>query len=238
MTKMIIGDLHIPFEDPKAIKIMFKIHQHCRPETVIINGDLLDFSELSHFTRNKLDDRPITESIDAAVNIIEKLQRYSTVIFHIGNHEIRLQKYLFNNAPELAELISFNDLVNNKLDTKIEFAEMIGRDCMKLYFDDKLLVGHFNRVSRYSAYTAKLLVEDYKVNVVQAHTHRLGMYFTTGVKETFMGIEGGCLCDVHPQYVANPNWQSGFLMARDHQNIEIIHINNGEALYHGKMYKG
>ena len=237
MTKMIISDLHIPFEDQKVVDIMLKIHQHCRPETVIVNGDVLDFVEISHFTRNKLDDRPITESIDAAVNIIKKLQKYSTVIYHIGNHEIRLKKYLFNNAPELAELISFNDLINNKLKTKIEFAEMVGRDCMKFYFDEKLLVGHFNRVSRYSAYTAKMLVEDYKINIVQGHTHRLGKYYTTGAKETFVGVEGGCLCDVHPAYTHSPNWQSGFLMAYDAMNIEIVYINDNKALYRGKVYK-
>lgn len=238
MTKMIIGDLHIPFEDKRAVNTMLKIHQHCRPETVIINGDLLDFVEISSFTRNKLDDRPLTESIDAAADIIKKLQRYSKILFHIGNHEIRLKKYLFNNAPELAELISFNDLINNKLKTKIEFVEMVGRDSMKLYFDDKLLVGHFNRVSRYSAYTAKMLVEDYKVSIVQAHTHRLGTYYTTGANQTFIGKEGGCLCNIHPEYVHSPNWQNGFLMAYDAINIETVYINDGRALYRGKMYKG
>lgn len=235
---MIISDLHIPFDDKRAVEVMLKIHQHCRPETIILNGDVLDFIELSSFIRNKLDDRPIKKSINDAVDIIKKLQRYSTVIYHIGNHEIRLKKYLFANAPELADLISFNDLINNKLKTKIDFVEMVGRDCMEKYFDGHLLVGHFNRVSRYSAYTAKMLVEDYKISVVQGHTHRLGTYYTTGANCTYQGHESGCLCEIHPEYVHSPNWQQGFLIAYDAFNIETVNIRDGRALYRGKVYKG
>ena len=238
ITKMIIGDAHYPFQDNKAINIMLKIHQHCRPEEVVLNGDMLDFAELSHFTRDKLKDKPIKESIEEACGLIKKLQRYSTVIYHVGNHEARLQKYLLSNAPEVEHLLKFDKLINNELDTPIEIVENIGRDTMAKYFDDQLLVGHFNKALKNSAYTAKALVEQYKMNIVQGHTHRLGVYYTTGAKETLIGIEGGCLCQIRPSYVNLPDWQSGLLMARDHQNIEMIYINEGRALYRGKVYKG
>ena len=238
MTKMIISDLHIPFEDHKAVNIMLKIHQHCLPETVIINGDMLDFAELSHFTRDKLADKPIKESIEEACVIIRKLQRYSTVIYHIGNHEARLQKYFLSNAPEVEHLLKFDKLINNELDTPIKIVENIGRDTMAKYFNDRLLVGHFNKALKNSAYTGKALVDQYRMNIVQGHTHRLGMYYVTGAKETFIGVEGGCLCKKNPSYVSQPNWMSGFLMAYDAQNIETVYINENKALYRGKIYKG
>lgn len=238
ITKLIFGDVHIPFQDDRAVNIMLKIHQHCRPETVIINGDLLDFSELSHFTRDKLADKPIEESIEEACVLIKKLQRYSTVIYHVGNHEARLQKYLLSNAPEVEHLLKFDKLINNELDTSIKIVENIGRDTMAKYFDNKLLIGHFNKALKNSAYTAKALVEQYKMNIVQGHTHRLGMYYTTGAKETFIGIEGGCLCNIMPNYVSRPDWQNGLIMARSHQDIETIFINDGKTTYRGKTYKG
>ena len=235
---MIISDLHIPFEDKRAVEVMLKIHQHVRPEMVIINGDMLDFKELSNFVRDKLADRPIKDSISDAIEVIKKLQRYSTVVYHEGNHEIRLQNYLFARAPELEYFIKFNELINNKLKTEIEFVEMVGKDSMAKYFNDQLLVGHFNRISRYSAYTAKMLVEDYKVSVVQGHTHRLGTYYTTGANCTYQGHESGCLCNIHPEYTHSPNWQQGFLIAYDAANIETVNIHDGRALYRGKVYKG
>jgi predicted phosphodiesterase len=238
MTKLICGDIHYPFDDSRAVNIMLKIQQHCRPETVILNGDILDFAELSHFTRDKLEDKPIRESITDACELIEKLQRYSDVVYHMGNHEARLQKYLLSNAPEVEHLIKFNKLINTELNIPIKIVESIGRDTMEKYFDDQLLVGHFNRVSRYSAYTAKMLVEDYKVNIVQSHTHRLGNFFTTGVDRIYQGHEAGCLCDVHPVYTHSPNWQQGFLMCYDAFNIETVRIRDGECLYRGRMYKG
>ena len=238
MTKMIIGDLHIPYEDKLAVNVMLKIHQHVKPETVIINGDLLDFIELSTFTRDKLEDRPIGQSIHDATDIIKKLQRYSTVIYHIGNHELRLKKYLLNNAPEIKDLINFNDLINNDLETEIEFVEMIGRDSMAHYFDDELLVGHFNKALKYSAATAKALVTHYKISIVQSHTHRLGTYYTTGSKVVFQGHEAGCLCDLTPQYAQGLDWQNGFLMCYDARNIETVNIHDGCGLYRGKWYRG
>ena len=238
MTKMLVGDFHIPFIDKKAVNVMLKIHQHVKPETVIINGDMLDFIELSTFTRDKLDDRPIGRSIRDATNIIKKLQRYSTVIYHVGNHELRLEKYLLNNAPEIKDLINLNDLINNNLKTNIKFVPMIGRDSMASYFDNQLLVGHFNKALKYSGATAKALVERFKINIVQSHTHRLGTYYTTGSKAIFQGHEAGCLCDLAPKYAQGLDWQNGFLMAYTPHNIETVFIHDGEALYRGKCYRG
>jgi len=238
ITTLIAGDCHYPFQDDRAINIMLKIHQHCRPSKVVLNGDILDFIELSAFTRDKLADKPIKESIEDACGLIRKLQRYSTVIYHMGNHEARLQKYLLNSAPEVEHLLKFDKLINAELDVPIEIIENIGRDTMKKYFDDKLLIGHFNKALKHSAYTAKGLVDQYKMNIIQGHTHRLGMYCVTGAKETFIGVEGGCLCDIKPIYVNSPNWQAGLVMARDHKNIEIIPIDDGKAIYRGRTYKG
>jgi UDP-2,3-diacylglucosamine pyrophosphatase LpxH len=235
---MILSDAHIPFQSDQAINIALKIHQRCRPEEVILNGDMLDFSELSHFVRDKLVDRPIEESIDDLVKIIKKLQRYSNVILHEGNHEARLQKYLLSNAPEVEHLLKFDKLVNDKLDTPIKIIKSIGRDTMAKYFDDQLLIGHFNKALKNSAYTAKALVEQYKMNIVQGHTHRLGVYYTTGAERTLIGVEGGCLCCIRPNYTHTPDWMNGLLMARDHENIETIYINEGKTIYRGKVYKG
>ena len=114
---------------------------------------------------------------------------------------------------------------------------MIGKDVMKEYFNNQLLVGHFNKASKHSCYTAKQLVDQYKMSVLQGHTHRLGLYYVTGKKNTYIGIEGGCLCDLHPEYIMNPNWQGGFVMARDAWNIEIVYIHEGRSIYRGKVYK-
>ena len=143
-----------------------------------------------------------------------------------------------HSAPEVEHLLKFDKLINNELDIPIEIVENIGRDTMKKYFNDKLLIGHFNKALKHSSYTAKGLVDQYKMNIIQGHTHRIGMYYVTGAKETYIGVEGGCLCDIKPTYVNSPNWQTGFVMARDHKNIEIIPIDDDEAIYRGRIYKG
>ena len=110
---------------------------------------------------------------------------------------------------------------------------------MRTWHND-LLIGHFNKAAKNTTYTVKLLVEKYMANVVQAHTHRLGEYAIRGYDKTLRGWECGCLCDLDPDYVAKPNWQQGFLVYTrngDGWNMEIVHIEDGCALFRGKVYK-
>ena len=240
MTTQIISDIHFPYQDDKAVNIALKINQKMRPAEVIINGDMLDFPQVSRFTMDPDVHQTLERDINMSIEFIKKLQRYSSVTVIEGNHEIRLNKYILENAPELKSLVSLEAILSNNLDDDIKYIDAIGKESM-YWYDDSILIGHFNRVSKNSAYTAKLLVEQYKCNIIQAHVHRLGSHYFTGYKETLVGFEMGCLCSIYPEYMAKPNWQQGFLMYNrigSNTEIETIHIADGKALYRGKEYRG
>ena len=240
---MIISDLHIPYEDKSAVNVALKIHQRMRPAMVIVNGDLLDFPQISHFTSDPANNQTLGDDINAGVAILKKLQRYSKVVFLEGNHEIRMRNYILDNAPELYEFLDLKTIFENKIDD-LEYIQGVGKESM-YYYDNDLLVGHFNKVSKHAGYTAKLLVDQYRCNVVQGHTHRVGVHFATGFNGTIAGYESGCLCSLEPQYISKPNWQQAVLMYNtavvDSQkitNMEVVRIQEGKALYRGKLYRG
>jgi len=76
-------------------------------------------------------------------------------------------------------------------------------------------------VRKNSAYSARAELERefYAVSTISGHTHRGGSYFVTtrfGVKQAH---EGFCLCRLDPEYVVNPDWQQGIVLA------EVINSN-------------
>ena len=248
MTDFIISDLHVPYQDPKALSVVLKMVQYFRPNNVIMDGDMLDCVQLSRFNRAPLPPSSLKAHVEELGGIIRQIQKYSNVIYIEGNHEQRVQKYINSDAPELYGLISIESLIHDQLEDEITYVRTTPGESMMPWNDD-LLIGHFNKASQETCYTVKLLVGKYMTNVVQAHTHRLGEYAKRGYDKILRGWECGCLCDLDPSYIAKPNWQQGFLVYTPHYhkncyygvpdmwNMEIVHIEDGRALFRGKVYK-
>lgn len=237
MGDFIISDMHIPYQDDCALDILFKIQYSLRPKNVIINGDFFDFPKISRFSTDPMDKENFEDSMQIGTDIIKRLQRYSNIIFIEGNHDLRLRKAIWNDLPYLAGKITLEKLLNSELDNPIKFVKSSDREAM-LWWDDNVLIGHFNKVMKHAAYTAKNLCDQYKCSIIQAHTHRQGVYRNRTYNGTIWGVEGGCLCDMNPQYVAHPDWSQGFcIYQRRHKsiNIEMVHIENGSCVFRGKL---
>ena len=238
-TTFIISDLHIPYQDESAMKVMMKMVHHFKPKNIIINGDALDAVQLSRFSRDPLPPESFKDNVEELCATISNMQKYSTIKYIQGNHEARLDRYVNDNAPELHGLITMSGLINDGLDTKIDYIKTVPSESYLLHNDD-LMIGHFNRASKNTCYTVKALVERFQISVVQGHTHRLGEYAIRGHNQTLRGWEGGCLCDLDPDYTMIPNWMQGFLIytrTNADWNIEIVHIDCGKTVFRGKVYK-
>ena len=66
------------------------------------------------------------------------------------------------------------------------------------------------------------------------HTHRLCKYIARKSGKKFFWIESGCLCDLNPEYMVNPNWQQGICTVEIRNgkvhHAKIIEIEKGEIL--------
>lgn len=191
---------------------------------------------ISKFANDPTTTPTIRSELDSAKKILEDVERFSpeaTRYYVLGNHELRLRRYLIQKAPEIIELVCFEDLVN----THGKF-EVIGKSTKENYVKiGELYVGHWDRVSKFSAYTVKNIIADRGVSIVQSHTHRLGYYVATNFDRTVEGWEIGCLCNLNPAYVVNPNWQLGFgviepMNGGKDYSFTLVHIKRADNFYY------
>lgn len=119
-TELVIADLHIPYQDDTAINSIFSYleDEHIIPSTICILGDLLDFYEISVFNKDPRKKDVAGEIKDGKEFLLNLRNRYpdSRIILVEGNHEQRLQRYIFRQAPELTDLL--DSLLEDKLGLK------------------------------------------------------------------------------------------------------------------------
>jgi len=241
-TTVVFGDVHGIYYDKKAWDLLLQVIDDIKPDRVIINGDFMDCYSISKFDKDPNRDFNIQDEFNQANDLLDQLQRVhkGETVFVEGNHCARMKKFLWGNAPELASMPEFS--IQGKLcleERKIKYITSRGRDAY--YQLGKIKVGHFNKAAQHSAYTEKWLVDKYGCCIVQGHSHRLGKHYKTIDGDTVVGVGSGCLCDLSPEYVSDPNWQQGFVVIDKIKKgkwfqVQDVPIINHTTLFNGKLY--
>jgi hypothetical protein len=245
---VIVGDVHVPNQDKKTLDVFNKILRYLVERDtgkleLIIGGDFLDCYDISTFP--KTENKEFADEIEEGHRVLanwRKILGKRKITYVTGNHEFRLRKYLVNEAPALHNVMpSVDELLRLKeLDIKwVDLPEHLS-SFKDVYTDwHGVLIGHFNKYNRNSAYTAKALVDDKGVSIVQGHTHRAGVFFKENYKRHLFGIENGCMCRIDKTHEVNPNWQHACtVLTLKNGTIypELIKIENYRAVYGGKMF--
>lgn len=207
-------DEHVPFHDMRAIELAMKICEDFQPDILPAGSDGMDHYSISKYDKNPT--RVKGASLQFEIDEWQKIERgWNSVArgayrpFIEGNHEDRRRRWLWRH-PEIEGLRVLEPRLLYGLDE-------LG---ITIPVDNEFVVGdtlfwHGKRVSKHSAYTAKGELEDlsYVMNSFTGHTHRMGIYYKTTRRGLVYSVEGGCLCDLHPEYVSHPNWQQGVTLA-------------------------
>ena len=227
-TVVIASDVHIPFQDDKAVRAFCSYCEEKKPEYIILNGDILDFFRLSRFTKGE--GRNPMEEINLCRKLLETLRELcpqSKIYYIIGNHENRLEKYILNNAPEIACVVE-------DIFTILGTSEFNIEGCASLRVNKTLLFKHGTFVGAKSGLSAIKELEKAYMSGCSGHTHRLCKFITRKSGKKFFWIEIGCLCTMNPDYLINPDWQQGFahIEIRNGEvfNAKVIEIENGRVL--------
>lgn len=156
------------------------------------------------------------------------------MIYIYGNHEYRLHRFLCEKAPELVGLRRAEQQKESPIlsvEYLLRFKELEIEKCFseqrESYFQwgRYLILGHFDTVRKHSGWTARGLVDEKNISLIQAHTHRMGSYHkTTFGGHQLVGHENGCLCSLKPEYKKDPNWQQGFTVVHKKRNGSRFHI--------------
>ena len=205
-----MSDIHIPFHDPHALELAVRVIAAYQPDRIIINGDAVDFYEVSDFDKNpdRLREGGLQQEIDGLGEFLAEVNRAKPsaciVDYLPGNHEDRLRRHLWRHpqlfglkALELPNLLELPKYGVNYYPDEILLA------------GGRLVVKHGTLVRKAGGMSAlaELEAEKYDVSTLTGHTHRIGSTTVRKRSGIVGGWEGGCLCDLNPEYIKNPNWQ-------------------------------
>jgi len=207
---LIFCDIHFPFQDKLAVSSMIEHAVNYQPTIIIINGDLIDFYQISTFVKNP-SQKGVSSEIKETKSFLENL-RYlfpnARIIYKSGNHEDRMEKYIFQSAPKISDLI--DDLLPVKLglhNLKIEY-QIEPFSLGKLW----ILHGHEKPGGAYNP--------EYICNVIwqYVHDHFCVGHFHRGQEKIFKNISGDTFWTCAIPYLAGKmdyaplnKWSQGFI---------------------------
>jgi hypothetical protein len=228
--------------DRRALAAVEAFMRDWKPTHIWLNGDMLDAPQLSRFDKETYDSEGLEQDLLGVRAIIRRIRRThpdAELHYLLGNHEERIERYLRANAPALRWLTSLT--YQHIFDAKeINLTIYPYRERVPI-LPGIFEITHGDKIAQKSGYTAHRMLEA-GVSGVSGHVHRLGaVYKTTRVGMTTW-VEGGCLCDLDPSYMVNPNWQQGFVTAyvdRANQRFhcDLIPIINGRIVYAGDVWE-
>jgi UDP-2,3-diacylglucosamine pyrophosphatase LpxH len=235
-------DYHIPFHDEKCLELILKFLEWFKPDAHIRTGDWHDFWAISKFRKDprRLDRYNLQSELDCGEKILVQQHEVSPntkELWGEGNHDIRLQNYLFDNQSALSYLRC------------LHLPRLIGLDKVNAgYFnlDDGVMLNgiyngrHGELVRKFAGYSAKAHMDKHGGNGIHGHTHRMSHYTKRNRSGIYGWAENGCLCTLNPEYISYPDWQQGFSVQTwfsPHQyDLQQIHIINNRFYYGNKVF--
>jgi len=254
-TKTIyISDLHIPYQDKKALSLAMEIikdYKLTKQDNVVIGGDLVDFYPFSTFPTDLLQSNIEVEIKQAKdwLGELRSIVKESSIYYFRGNHEERLQKMVLTKLQAMSPML-YNQLSLWKLlDLKkynVKFVEAPFTLNKRLYY----VHGHEKRSMGQPTHIANLQLKFYNRSVIFGHHHRFDMTLATQLDGSLLGAWGnGCLCDLTTLptglYTAFDNSQKGITVIHQKSNgiftvVQHIFIpnkkGNYECLIDGRSY--
>lgn len=230
---LLLSDIHFPYHDVKALKTALKYGQKEEVDSIFINGDMIDFYQLSFHEK---DPRvtSIADELEMARNFFKTLRAIfpKAMIYYIpGNHEYRMQRYLRVKAPELLDVAEFRlDVLLKVAENNINYIEH-GTKC----YMGKLLVEHGDKMKGSGGVNpARSLFAKLKRHAICGHFHRT----SEATEKVYDGdvvvtYSTGCLCELEPRYMEVNNHNHGFaIVDMEGENFAV----SNKKIVNGKVY--
>ena len=231
---LVLSDIHLPYHSIEAVTAIFDYAKNENPDTILLNGDTIDFFQLSRFCKEPKK-RSFAHELAAFKEFFEILHKTfkAKVIFKLGNHEERYNHFLWMKAGELDGVDEFN--LENIIKARAEGVEVIGAKRIIKAGDLNIVHGHEFGGSVFSPVNiARGLFLRAKVSAMQGHNHQTSEHTESnmngGITTTF---STGCLCELHPAYLPINKWNHGAAIVDiDGENFEVRNkrIHKGKVL--------
>jgi hypothetical protein len=209
---LILPDVHIPYHDKAALLTAIEYGVARNPTHILLNGDWMDFFSVSFWEKDPRK-RDLKREIDMGRDMLSYLRcRFpdAQIIFKIGNHEERWERYLSVKAPELLGVEDFE--IRNVLRLEKMGVDLVS-DMRPLKFGELFVVhGHeFKWGITNPVNPARGFFMRAQDHCLGSHLHRTSSHSEKKMDgEVISTWSTGCLCDLHPDYQPINKWNHGF----------------------------
>lgn len=232
---LLISDLHIPYHDIEAITVALDYGIENKVNTVFINGDLIDNSQVSRFERDprKRSAKQEFEATKAFLVTLRSIFPQAEIFWLKGNHCIRWEAFLLRKTPEvwddpyftLESRLALHEENIHLLDDKV----LVKAGKLSITHGHHIFKGIFVPVS-----PARGAFLRAKQSIIVGHLHRASHHPEMDLDGHVISCwSTACLCELRPNY--SPlvsNSQHGFAhitVEEDGQyNVRNYQIINGK----------
>jgi len=229
---LIISDLHFPYQNNEAIILALDYGKEKKVDCIILNGDVTDFTNISRHERS-WKSRSIAEEFEALRVFLKSLRLHfpkTKIVWKMGNHEDRWEKFLYNKAPEIFDVNDFQLEVLLKLgELKIE----IIKDKRPIILG-KLTVLHGHELMGMGGVNpARATFTKTMEDTLVGHYHRTSSHSEPTMNNRVILVHStGCLCEMNPMFMPINKWNLGFAY------VELNIITGEYLLQNLKIVKG
>ena len=231
-----ISDVHAPYHNKSALKVALNRGKDLQVDTILILGDFLDFYSLSWFEKDPRR-RDFSAELTVCREILDVIRQEFPdieIVYKIGNHEERFERYMKVKAPELLGVKAFR--IENLLDAEYFKLTMVGdKRIIKVGKYLNCIHGHeFGRSISSPVNPARGLYLKGKEIAICGHHHQSSHHAEKSMTDSHVSCWSlGCLCDLRPEYLPINKWNHGF--AEIQRNGDKFRLTN-HRIIDGKIY--
>ena len=204
----VLSDIHLPYHDRNALVRAIKEVKSIGVDAIYLNGDVMDAYQLSKHEKNKLN-RSFKYEVDMTRLFFEELRvnfKEEDIYFKIGNHDQRFDRYIMDNADQLAGLLTLEDVLrlrDHRVKLVSSMTRVIAGNLSILHGHELPIKGAVNH--------ARAIMLKVASNVLCGHFHRDDVSYMRDLEGKVHIVYGsGCLCKLNPKYMPINNWNHGY----------------------------
>jgi predicted phosphodiesterase len=212
---LLLSDIHFPYHDEEALAAAIQYGMEKEINTVLLNGDILDFYQLSRFDKDPSKPKMKVELEQGRwfMKALREAFPNARIYYKIGNHEDRLEKWLRIKAPEWIGTEEF------ELKMLLRFGE---NQIQLIDSEATIKVGNLNIIHGHeyigggTVNPARNLYLKAKASTICGHFHRKSEFTTRDINNKIQGAwTTGCLCELYPEYMkGHSDWVHGFAVIK------------------------
>ena len=231
----VLSDIHVPFHNNPALTCALEHFKKRQVDTILLNGDTIDFYALSRFEKDPRE-RDTAYELKMVGQLLEYIrEKFPKVrlIWKDGNHDERWMSYMRVKAPELLDIPQFQFSAIMKF--KERGMEYVTDKRLILAGGLTILHGHeYRQAILAPVNAARGFFLKAKASTLTGHLHQSSEHTEPTVRGKMITcFSAGALCDLHPAYMPLNRWNHGFAVVtlnKEDFEVENRRIHDGKLL--------